>query len=214
MSKQLDVTVAQAMEVRSMALAKGISRKCFQRGLTDGTFATALEVVKEGRRIMLAPNFEPPPGGRIYILRVPVVLDRDWHDAINAAGPNTPDNYDVRKVGDLYLPTGTGVVEKEAVLLNFGLNGGSWDRAIAWARQYPVLKKTDPRLVFAICEYHPLLHRELNVNPMFVVATQECSFEGNRQACNVWSNGVRREAYLRWVNNCGSAYDWFAFSRE
>ena len=92
----------------------------------------------------------PPEGGRIHVIRVPVRLNREWQEAINAAGPNTPDNYNVRNVGDQYPSQGDGTVrEAEVILINFGPNGGSWDKAIAWANQYR-LKRTNPRHVFAI----------------------------------------------------------------
>lgn len=43
----------------------------------------------------------PPTGGRVYSVRVPVVSDRDWQEAVIAAG-STPDNYNVRKIASLY----------------------------------------------------------------------------------------------------------------
>ena len=214
MSKQyLGLKPGQREQIHKMAVDKRISSDRFQIfGLDNGNVATLLEAARQGRRIVFAPEFEPPPGGRIHILRVPVVLDRPWQEAINASGSDTPDNYNVRKVGDLYLPTGKGLVEREVILLNFGPKGGSWDGAIAWAKQYG-LKRIAPRLVFAIGEHCPQLHHELKIDPMYVVATEECAFEGNRQACNVWWNEHKREANLNWVSNYGNPNDWFAFSR-
>lgn len=95
----------------------------------------------------------PPMGGRIYSIRVPVILNRDWQEAITAAGSNTPDSYNVRKVGDLYQPTGIGRSWADMVLMNFGpKGGGSLEKAIEWAKPYG-LKLTVPRQVFAIGEY-------------------------------------------------------------
>lgn len=216
MSKaHLGLTPGQRELINKMAADKGIYDDWFQRhGVDNGNAAIFLEAVRLGKRITFAPEFGPPPGGRIHVLpRVPVVLDRDWQEAVNAAGPQTPDNYNVRKVGDLYLPTGTGVVEKEIILLNFGPQGGDWDRAIAWAKQFG-LKRTAPRLVFAIGKHKPELHRELEMNPMYVVATHECTFEGYQQACDVWWGGHGPRACLSWVGYCGASDGWFAFSRE
>lgn len=160
-----------------------------------------------------AAEFVPPPGGRVHIVRVPVRLDREWQEAVNAAGPDTPDNYNVRKVGDQY-PSMTGeAAETEIILMNFGPNGGTWDKAIAWSEQYR-LKRTNPRHAFAIGEHKPQLHRELGFDYMYAVATEECAFEGDRDACSVWWFGSRREADLYWVGYCGFSSVWFAFLRE
>jgi len=37
-------------------------------------------------------EFVPPEGGRVHVVRVPVRLDREWQEAINAAFPDTPDD--------------------------------------------------------------------------------------------------------------------------
>ncbi|KKU93513.1 MAG: hypothetical protein UY53_C0008G0011 [Parcubacteria group bacterium GW2011_GWA2_50_10] len=158
-------------------------------------------------------QFVPPEGGRVHILRVLVQLDREWQEAINAAGPDTPADYNVRKVGNQYPSHGVGIVEAEVILMNFGPDGGNWDRAIAWASQYG-LKRTSPRHVFAIGEHNPWLHHELVVDPVYVVATEECAFEGYRNACRVWWRRSQRKCGLYWVEVCGYSSDWFAFLRE
>lgn len=166
---------------------------------------------KDGQTITIGTPLIPPPGCRIHILSVPVIHDRDWQEAVNAAGPNTPADYNVRKVGDQYPPEGvTG--EEEFILLNCP-SGGSWDKAIAWAEQFG-LERTAPRQVFAIGEHKPKLHRELGLNPMYVVATKECSFDGDQLACYVWWGGSEREVDLHWLSSCGHSHDWFAFRRK
>lgn len=157
-------------------------------------------------------RIRPPKGARIHTLRVRTKLDSEWQAAINAAGPNTPDHYNVRKVGDRYPPTGAGYVVEELILLNYPNGGGSYDRARAWARRVG-LKDTDPRQVFAVGAQHPQLHRELDCNPMYVVATTEGAFEGNRSACFVWWRGSKREASLYWVGAFGLSDGWFAFRK-
>ena len=160
-----------------------------------------------------AAEFVPPPGGRVHIVRVPVRLDREWQEAVNVAGPDTPGNYNIHKVGDQYPPAGNETVEAEVILMNFGPNGGTWDKAIAWAEQYR-LKRTNPRHAFAVGEHKPQLHRELGMDPMYVVATEECAFGGDRSACDVWWDGSGRKAYLYWVGDYGRSRGWFAFLRE
>lgn len=151
-----------------------------------------------------------PEGARIHILRVTVKLDEQWQEAVNAAGPNTPSDYNVRKVGGLYVPTGTGEEEQKHILLNYPNGDGSWDIALSWAESKG-LKKTVPREVFAIGKQHPGLHRALGVNPMYMVATTECTFGGRRRACCVWWSDSGREADLPWVRDFGLACDWFSF---
>ena len=154
----------------------------------------------------------PPKGGRIHIVRVPVQLDRDWQEAINAAGPYTPDNYNVRKVGDQY-PAGQGTLGTEIILMNFGQKGGNWEKALAWAKKYG-LKRTSPRHVFAIGEHKPQLHHELGMDSMYVAGTEDCVFESDRRACGVWWSGSRRECRLVWLRFCGRSGGWFGFLRE
>lgn len=196
------VTTGQTDSVCRMANEKQLGRSTFQQALDDGRVAGFLDSLK-----IIAPE-----GARIHILRVKVKLDRHWQDAVNAVGPNTPAGYNVRKVGNLYVPTGTGEEEQEHVLLNYPAGGGNWDTAHAWAKDKD-LKKTVPRGVFAISEQHPMLHNTLGVNPMYVVATTECTFGGNRCACYVWWHGSLRRAFLRWVEDFGGADVWFAFRR-
>lgn len=155
-------------------------------------------------------RIRPPKGARIHTLRVRTKLDSEWQAAINAAGPNTPDHYNVRRVEDQYAPTGTGHVVEEFILLNYPNGDGSWGKALAWAKAKD-LKNTDPRRVFAVGKEHPTLHTELGCDPMYVVATTECTFEGDHSACYVWWNGSKREANLNWVSNFGNSNDWFAF---
>ncbi len=160
-------------------------------------------------------QFVPPPGGRVHVLTVPVILDRLLHRAVIVAGPNTQDSYNnVWKVGKHYPPIGIGTAQTKIILVNFGTQGGSLAKAITWAEQYD-LKLTDPRLVFAIGEHSPRLDKELKMDIMqHVVSTRECSFEGHQQVCVVWWFGKGRGADLRRTDKMGSPDDWFAFTRE
>lgn len=208
-----DVTHGQLEEVKRLARDAGVGRELFQTELLDnGALAALLRKVgdkKSGSTVEIVP----PEGGRVHVVRVPVRLDREWQEAINAVGPHTPDSYNVRKVGDQYPPSGAGTVKAEIILMNFGPNGGNWDLAIAWAKQYR-LKRTNPRHVFAIGEHKPQLHHELGMDPMYVVATEECTFEGGRSACDVWWGRSGRGADLYWLEYYGFSSDWFAFLRE
>lgn len=205
MSKKLLVTTGQTDEVQKMANEKGLSRPGFQKWIHDGEASRALDHIK-------MDELAAERGARIYTVRSWVRHDRPWDEAVNAAGPNTPSNYNVRKVGNLYLPTGTIEEEQEHVFLNYPDGDGSWDEALTWGKENKLLP-TVPREVFADGEQHPYLHRILGVSPMYVVATTECAFEGGRQACCVWWFDSKRVANLYYVEDFGSAHDWFAFRK-
>lgn len=207
MSKKLLVTSNQANAVKDMANAKGVSRSQFQAAQDDGRFAKFLDTLKIDPTALILP-----PGARIHTVRIRFKPDREWQEAITAGGSDTPDNFNVRKVGGLYPPTSTGEIEEDLLLLNYSAGDGNWDKALAWAKSQK-LRNTVPRQVFAIGEQHPKLHEQLGQNPMYIAATEECTFEGNRDACYVWWRGSKREARLRGVGNFAYSCDWFAFSK-
>lgn len=199
------MTASQVESVRKIANEKKVGRTKFQQALDDGRVSRFLDGLKSGEIL-------PPHGACIHTLRVTVIQDQPWQEAVNAAGPNTPRDYNVHKVGDLYLPIGTGKEEQEHILLNYPSGDGGWDKASAWAEGKD-LKRTVPREVFAISTQYSELHRTLGINPMYVVATTECSFAGDRRACGVWWYGSGREAYLGWVGGFTDTRGWFAFRK-
>jgi hypothetical protein len=205
MSKSLLVTSGQMEAVRQMANEKGISRSQFQQGLDDGGLSRYLDTLKFG-------GITIPPGARIHLLTgVTVTLDQDWQEAVNTAGPNTPADYNVRKVGDLYKPTGKGKVVCDYVALNF-TRGDGWQAALAWAKEQK-LESTTPREAFVVAEHNPTLHKVLGQNPMRLAATTECTFGGFRRAGGVWWRDAKSGANLHWVSYFGLGYDWFLFRK-
>lgn len=207
MSKNTLVTSNQTDAVRDMANAKRVTRAQFTAAMDDGRIGRFLDTLKVDPTAIT-----PPPGARLHTVRIRFKPDLKWQEAINAAGPNTPSDYNVRKVGDQYPPTGTEEIEEDLVLLNFP-NGDGFDAALTWAASKQ-LENTVPREVFVIGEQHPKLHEELEQNPMYVAATKECTFGGSRRACVAWWNDSGRKAYLGWVENFGSSYGWFAFRKS
>ena len=201
------VTVRQWECGRKMANEKGIGFDAVQRSYEDGTFGRFLDTLKFDPTVLT-----PPPSARLYTVHIRFKPNREWQEAVQAAGPNTPDNYNIWKVDGQYTPTGTEEIEEDLILLNFP-NGDGFDKALAWA-QSKQLQNTVPREVFAIGEQHPKLHEELGQNPMYVVATKECFFEGGRSACDVWWRGSKRETDLRWVRGFGRSGGWFAFRKS
>lgn len=201
------VTSNQTDAVRDMANAKRVTRAQFTAAMDDGRIARFLDTLKVDPTALT-----PPPGARLHTVRIRFKPDREWQEAINAAGPNTPSDYNVRKVGDQYPPTGTEEIEEDLILLNFP-NGDGFDAALAWAKSKQ-LENTVPREVFAIGEQHPKLHIELGQNPMYVAATKECTFEGHRGACYVWWDDLKRGAYLGRVEDFSYGGGWFAFRKS
>ncbi|MEX2052338.1 MAG: hypothetical protein WD991_01405 [Candidatus Paceibacterota bacterium] len=207
-----NVTDRQGLEHARLARAKKVSREAYQTVHDDGTMARVLDGIRDGLPITVGVPVVPPPGCRILTLKVPVRLDEPWDDAVNAAGPDTGADWNVRKVGDLYVPTGKGVVEQEFVLLNYPAGDGSWEKAITWGDTMH-LHRTAPRQVFAIGKAKPNFHTEVGIDPTYVVETTGCAFDGDGQACFVWWDGSRREAYLNWQSLYGSSHVWFAFRK-
>lgn len=162
-------------------------------------------------RTLLLPKVEPPAGGRIHIVNIPVYHGRPWKQAVRKAGPNTPNGYDIWKVGHLYRASNEKTVVEEIILVNFG-KFTPRDQALAWG-QSQNLKPKPSRSAFAVGEHSPDLNKKLGMDPMCVVSLEECTFMGHRQFCCVWWGGSGREAYLRWAGRLVRAYDWVAFSR-
>lgn len=154
-----------------------------------------------------------PEGGRLHIVRVSVNPARPWQEAIDAAGPDTGKDWDVRKVGDHYPPEAGKPEVREIILVNFGKTIPDTQYALDWAKPYG-LSPEKPRGVFAIGEYKPQLHRDLVLSAMAVISPVPCSFEGERRVPYVWWRDTKRFAYLDWFDNDWGDYCWFAFVRE
>jgi hypothetical protein len=175
----------------------------------NGAFATALRKVIEEHSMPVAA----PKSGRIHVVRVPVDPAREWQAAINAAGPNTPANYDVRKVGHLYPQQTGAVVEREIILVNFGKTIPNGQYALDWAKPFG-LRPENPRGVFAIGEHRPQLNTELGMSYMAVVSLEACSFGGGRRVPFAGWDDSEREACLYWFDGDWVGRCWFAFVRE
>ena len=208
------VSVRQTEDLRKMANEKRIGHDPFQDAIRDGRIGRFLDTLKSSQEVIEINSGEilAPEDARLHMLRVRWTQDREWQEAVTAAGPNTPSHYDVRKVGDLYVPTGTGEIEEDFVLLNYADGSGNWDKALAWGEKNK-LEKTVPRQVFAVGEKNPTLHTILGYNPMWLVATTPCAFGGDRRACHVWWRGAERGAYLYWAGGFHGRRDWFLFRK-
>ena len=208
MSSKKLVTLNQAQVVRNVANDKDIGRALFQEALDSGKFNKFLDDLKTASLGII-----PPADARIHCLTIRVKQDIEWQKAINEGAPQTPKDFNVRKVGDLYPPMGKGFSKEEIILLNYPNGDGSWEKALAWAEDMG-LEKTDPRQVFSIGKKFPNLHQTLfDGELMYVVATKECVFVGSRHACSVWWGGSDRKARLHWIGHFGGAGVWFVFRK-
>ena len=161
-------------------------------------------------------SIAPPEGGRIYILHdVLVDESRTWSGALRAAGPDTPDTYDIWEweVGNQYLLTSGESKRCEVVLANFGPGYTLLAKTIEWGESNG-LSQASPRTVFAVAEHSPRLQQDLKVNPMWVLSAEECVLDDDRRVCFVWFDGAGRESGLGWVDDGVGDLAWVAFVRE
>lgn len=156
-----------------------------------------------------------PEGVRIHILRGVIVDESvDWNAAIDVSCPDTPANYDVRKVGGSYpAEREAKPVPRTIVLVNFGKDIPNTEPALAWDGKNK-LPFASPRAVFEVVKEHSTLHKELGVDSMVIVSLAECTFSGLRLVPFAWLNGDKRKANLYWPAFSLFAYCWFAFVRK
>jgi len=167
----------------------------------------ALAPEKNGGKIM------PPPGGNIHIVSVLVDESRPWNEAVRAAGPNTPTDSDVWKVGDQYPVKAKALAKnQDVILVNFGKHVSS-EHALKWGKEQKLVPAIS-RVCFAVGEQHSKLNDQLAMPYMAVVSLVTCSFGGTQRVTRVWFNETGRGAYLGWFGIDWNDYDWFAFVRE
>ncbi len=202
------MTVEQAMDLRRMAIAKGVSREQVRRGRQ--ILSTAFDALKlPGSRLKLIPPITAPPWGCVYFVdNVLVQLDQPWNEAIDGVG-YTPEGYLVRQLGHLYPPTGTGIVYSNLVLVN--LNGDHYYDALNWAQKLE-LPPASPRHVFSLAKAHSDLNTILGTDPCYVVSPEVAFHSGERVCCVLFRGSERRASALS-VGQLGNANDWVTFLR-
>ena len=165
------------------------------------------------RRVISLPDLK-----KYYSLNVCVRQDLSWEEAVNAAGPDTPEYFDVwkRKDGNQYPPE-DGEVTKDILLVS-DPHGCRWSEISAMAEALS-LERTFPRDIFALAALYPRLPMKLKVNlltlekePLRIVATTECSFEGLTCACDVWWDERGQGAGMQDTRDYGRPSHWFAFA--
>lgn len=200
-------TLAQVGYIRDTAIELGVTREMLQTLRDDGTLT---KVLKERRDQILADR----ENIRTYALTATVYQDRDYIEALEAGGAGARSGSAVRRIGDLYPPVSDQEEEVKFVLLNFSKGGGSWDKALDWAKLNGY-KITNPREAFAVAEQHDL-RKLLDQSSFSLVATTECSFEDHRQVVHVSVSGFYRSystAHLHKLVHFGYDSDWFLFRK-
>jgi len=198
-------THAQLGGYRDALIEARVGKEAIQSLVDDGEL---MKLAKDRETQILADR----ENIRTFELKAMVRQDRPYIKALEAGGPDTPSNYYTRKVGDLYQPVSGEVEEVEFVLRNFPKGGGSWDKALAWAKSNGY-KITNPREAFAVAEQHDL-RKLLDRNWLYLVATTECSFGDGRRAVYVIVGGSRRYANLYGLGYFGYGDGWFLFRKQ
>jgi hypothetical protein len=204
MKKSEEPTLAQAGYIRDTAIELGITRAMFQTLRDDGTWTN---ILKERRDQILAER----ENCITFELSAIVNQGCSYIEALENTTPQTPSDYKVRKVGELYPPTSDKEEKVDFVLRKFPKNGGSWDKALEWAKSKGY-KTTNPREVFAVVKQHNL-RILLKRSYLYLVATDECYFEDSRQTVYVCVDTSSRKAILHSLDYFGDNDDWFLFRK-
>lgn len=150
----------------------------------------------------------------VPIPNVPVNYDRSFVDAAKAGGPNTTADYDVLKVGDLYVARHKGIVRRNITIVNFTQNVSS-EQALEFGLKHNLGRTIDPWECFATNERRPKLNRELGFDYMAVLSLEHCSFLDRRQVPSVWWDGGGCRARLLWFDSPWlDGFFWFGFVSE
>ncbi len=161
-------------------------------------------VTKEAHKIIA------PRGARLCRVNVRIQSGQPLQKMVLEAGPDTKPDAKIYGVRDLWLPTGTKVLEEEMILLN-GIR--SWNMALGWAGEWG-LEPTNAYSVFGIGKKYHRFHRQVGMNPTLVISTREIFFEDECQVVGVHWNRDLRKVCLEKVTNCHLPEVWYAFQKK
>lgn len=201
-------TQGQFLGLWETAVSLGLDREMVTSLVDDKSFS---DLMKNRRDEILAKRREESENILTFELKATVRQDRPYIEALEAGAPNTPSDFNARKVGDQYPPVSDKEEEVEFILRNFPKGGGSWDKALAWAKANGY-KLTNPREAFAVTEQNDL-RKLLDRNWLYLTATTECTFEGRRQAVYVCVRETNCHADLYGLEYFDDGYDWFLFRK-
>ena len=208
------VTNRQGVQFAKIAREK-ISREEFGKFLNDpAKLQKFFDEMKNGDNWFEKLQIEASKiGARVHLVRIKVDYTKSHNEAALAGGPQTGSDYNVLKVGDKYQPSENKMTDEAIVLFNWIKGGGSYQKAVEWGLSNG-LSKTTPHIPFAIGEQFPNLNYTLGPNPMYVVETTGCSFNGSANACCVYWRDAERFSALDWRCDFGGDRAWFAFRKK
>jgi hypothetical protein len=152
-------------------------------------------------------------GGRIHVVNLEVDYTRTHREAVLSGGPQTEKNHHIFYVGNEYHNRSShqkGMMKTVVILFNFSNSEKGFKEAIDWGISNGLLKTT-PHVVFAMGEKRSKLNYILGPNPMRVIETTGCDFEGNPCACYLRWNDAIRMSDVGYQGAFGHNYDWLAF---
>lgn len=210
------VTNRQGVQLADLAREEKVSREQFANFLKDPEkIRKFFDELKNGDDWFLKLQTSAEKvGARVYLIpKLVVDYTKSHNESAMAGGPDTPSNYNVLKFGDKYPSIENKVMEEAIVLFNWPKGGGSYQKAIEWGLSNG-LQRTVPREVFAVGKQLPNLNYELGQNPMYVVETTGCTFDGGSYACCVWWRDATRLSSLHWQSFFDDGFVWFAFCKK
>lgn len=211
------VTNRQGVQLADKARENGVSREEFKNFLNDPQrlqkFFNSLKLENLDWFEKLQIEAEKIDARLYLIPKLRVDYSKTHKEAAMTGGPQTGSDWNVLKVGDKYiLPTNT-TVDEVIILLNYPKGGGDYIKTGNWGIKNG-LEKSVPHEVFAIGEQFPKLNYTLGPNPMYVVETTGCSFDGRAIACCVYWFDAKRLSFLGWQSDFGRGGAWFAFRKK
>lgn len=111
---------------------------------------------------------EPPSGGRVLTITVPVNYTKGWIDAVGDAAPQTHPRSSVWNMSD-GADAARGVEEHQVVLVNFGNRVDALETVAEWGKSRG-LRPVEERVVLAIGEHKRHLRHTLGLPYMGVIS--------------------------------------------
>jgi hypothetical protein len=209
------VTNRQGVQLAQKARENGVSREGWTEFLADQErLEKFFDAMKNNDNWFEKLQSEASKiGARVHLLKVRVDYTKTHNQSAMAGGPQTGSDYNVLKVANLYQQSENKVIEETVILFNWIKGGGSYPEAIEWGLKNGLLRTT-PHVPFSIGEQFPDLNYKLGPNPMYVVETTGCSFDGLADACCVCWHDAKLKSSLYWQSPFGNGLDWFAFRKK
>ncbi|MBI4049582.1 MAG: hypothetical protein HY395_02080 [Candidatus Doudnabacteria bacterium] len=141
-------------------------------------------VTVDGR--VLRPNL------LVTLPQIPVRYDWGWNIMISRAGPNTPVDDDVRRLGELWTVDHKGVVPTDITLVGFS-RSIDFQPILDFGQQWHLGRFINPYECYALPIHRPKLHLELGRNLMGLASLDYREHKGLRRICAFLWDGKTME---------------------